>query len=423
MRPAVLVGLVAAAVAVVVAGAALVWARSGLPDVGRAGPSYRGAGEAPTSDKPQSKLWFNDGIWWGDLFDTASRTWHVLRLDRATGSWTDTGTVIDDRPTTHADVLWDGSHLYVASHVTATSSTTAVTGAPARLYRFAYVAAEHRYTLDTGFPVPINDTSSESLTLDKDSHGVLWATWTQGQQVHVNATTGDDATWGTPFVPAVEGAATLTDDDISALVAEAGSGRVGLMWSNESTSAFGYAEHRDGDPPAAWTARPVPGGEAHLADDHLNLKSDGHGHVFAAVKTSLDLSGRSDAAQVLLLRYDVAAARWTRTTFGTVADCHTRPVVVLDPGRKLVHVFATAPVEEGCVHAGTPGAIYEKTASTDDPTFAPGRGTPVVRDAESATVNDVTSTKQPVDGTSGLVVLAGNDITKRYRFADLGTGE
>jgi len=417
------VALVAAAVAVVVgAGAALVRARSGLPDVGHAGPSYAGAPEAPTSDKPQSKLWFNDGTWWGDLFDRTSRTWRIHRLDRATETWTDTGTVIDDRPTTHADVLWDGTHLYVASHVTAVSSAANVAGQPARLYRYTYVAAGRSYTLDAGFPVTINDTSSESLTLDKDSRGVLWATWTQGKQVHVNATSGQDADWGTPFVPAVSGAGSLTDDDISALVAEGGSGRVGLMWSNEAGSSFGYAEHRDGDPPTTWTARPGLS-EPNLADDHLNLKSDGRGHVFAAVKTSLDLAKQPGAAQLLLLRYDVAAARWTRTTFGTVADCHTRPVVVLEPARGLLHVFATAPVEEGCVHAGTPGAIYEKTAPMDAPVFAPGRGTPVIRDSESATLNDVTSTKQTVGKDTGLVLLAGNDITKRYRFADLALGE
>ena len=39
-------------------------------DIGHPGPSFVGAANAPTSDKPQSKLWYADGIWWADMFDT-----------------------------------------------------------------------------------------------------------------------------------------------------------------------------------------------------------------------------------------------------------------------------------------------------------------------------------------------------------------
>ncbi len=53
--------------------------------------SYTGA-SAPTGEKPQSKLWFNDGIWWGNLFNSASKTYHIYRLDWATQTWSDTGT-------------------------------------------------------------------------------------------------------------------------------------------------------------------------------------------------------------------------------------------------------------------------------------------------------------------------------------------
>src|SRR3954467_14234609 len=112
--------LVAMACAAVVFGPTPASAAEG--DIGFEGPAYTGAKFNPTSDKPQSKLWFTQGSWWADMFDTASGTWHVFRLDRSTQQWVDTGVQLDDRPNTLADVLWDGTHLYVASHVVSLSS-------------------------------------------------------------------------------------------------------------------------------------------------------------------------------------------------------------------------------------------------------------------------------------------------------------
>src|SRR5512132_2029926 len=65
-------------------------------DVGFAGPSTAGAGSAATGEKPESKLWWNDGSWWAAMFDAASQTHHVFRLDRTTQTWIDTGTVLDN---------------------------------------------------------------------------------------------------------------------------------------------------------------------------------------------------------------------------------------------------------------------------------------------------------------------------------------
>jgi hypothetical protein len=60
------------------------------------------------------------------------------------------------------------------------------------------------------------------------------------------------------------------------------------------------------------------------------------------------------------------------------------------------------------------GSIYEKTAPLSDINFAPGIGTPVLTDADSAAINNATSTKQNVTGATGLVVLATNEETSQY---------
>src|SRR3954453_16218005 len=65
----------------------------------------------PTAAKTQSKLWFNDGVWWGILFDGSSEGYQIYRYDGARGSWNDTGTLVDARNTSRADALWDGPHL------------------------------------------------------------------------------------------------------------------------------------------------------------------------------------------------------------------------------------------------------------------------------------------------------------------------
>ena len=54
-----------------------------------------------TGEKPQSKLWWNDGFWWGSLWDPDGETYRIYRFDIATQSWTSTGTAIDDLSLIH----------------------------------------------------------------------------------------------------------------------------------------------------------------------------------------------------------------------------------------------------------------------------------------------------------------------------------
>jgi hypothetical protein len=413
--------------ALLVVGAAAGWPPSPAVadpgDIGVEGPSSAGDGSGATGEKPQSKLWWNDGSWWSVLFDVRSQTHHVFRLDRATGQWLDTGTMVDNRPKTRSDVLWDGTRLYVASHVRASSSTGSASGNPARLYRLSYDPVTRTYSRDAGFPVAIGNHSTEALTLDRDSTGTLWATWTQNTRVYVNNTVGSDAAWGVPFVPALAGITSLDADDISAVVTFAG--RTGVMWSNQNTSAMYFAMHTDGADRTDWQPSRTAIQGPKSSDDHISLKSlqtDPEGRVFAAIKTGLDEAGGSSSApQILMLARDPSTGDWQSAPVGRISDCHTRPIVVVDAAERKLHVFATAP-ESGCPFTGTPGTIFMKSSALDDLSFPLGRGTPVMRDASSANLNNATSTKQSVDATTGLVVLASNDATQRYWHADLPVG-
>jgi hypothetical protein len=117
---------------------------------------------------------------------------------------------------------------------------------PVRLYRFGYSPATKSYTLDPGFPVQLNDTSTEALVIDKDS----------------------------PDRRRLE-----QPDD----------------------AALYFAFHVDGASNAEWTASTATRSPL-IADDHINLKSlgsDASGRIFAVIKTSLDSNDSTSTKQNL----------------------------------------------------------------------------------------------------------------------------
>jgi PKD repeat protein len=323
-------------------------------------------------------------------------------------------------------VLWDGTKLYVASHGFTTSASTS-TSQNGRLWRYSYNSTTKRYTLDTssGFTasgVPINTARSETLTIDKDSNGRLWATWTLGNQVWVTSTNGTDTQWNSPIT--VPGATALSADDISSLIAFSAGGvpRIGVMWSNQVDHRFWFATHGDdnasGQPAAlgsGWSAAPIPGTQS--SDDHINLKTL-NGRVYAAVKHST--SGTTPLTS--LLTRDPATGAWASATFGTGRDSHTRPIVLVDTAANKIRMFATGPQPPN-TSGQSGGDIVEKDSSSlTNPSFATGVGTAVIRDNGSPDMNDVTSTKQNVTAASGLVVMGNNATTKMYWHADLVGG-
>jgi hypothetical protein len=70
--------------------------------------SYGSSASAPTGEKPQSKLWFNDGSWWESSGASPQDLRH-LPVNWSTDAWTDTGVGVDPERS-RADALWDGSN-------------------------------------------------------------------------------------------------------------------------------------------------------------------------------------------------------------------------------------------------------------------------------------------------------------------------
>ncbi|WP_307613111.1 Ig-like domain-containing protein [Pseudarthrobacter sp. W1I19] len=422
-----LTALLVALAALVVPGVA----SAALPDVGVQGPSHTGTLEPTGTKRATSALWFNDGSWWGNLWDTASQDFHIFRFNTATSTWADTGVVTETRADTHHDVLWDGNTLYVASYKFVNDGLPAQAGFPTTMRRYSYNTTTDKYTLLGS--EKINDNKVETLTIDKDSKGRLWATWQQGNRIYLNATGTDGVTWGTPFPHPDASLSSVSVDDTSAVIAF--DGKIGVMWSRQvgnSTDGMYWSIHEDtAAPKDGWSnAKPAVSG-LRTGDDHMNLKwldSTSNGKVFAAIKTS---NTSSSLPLIQLLALDTTTALWSKHTIATVAECPNRVIVLIDEAAQQIRTFATYPKSgTGITNAGvctsSGGAIYEKSTSLTNISFSTAK-TKRIMDADQY-VHNVTSTKQNLNNAtstanSGLLVLADVNATKTYwHFYEEGPG-
>ena len=395
--------------------------------MGVEGPSHLGTGTPTGTKRAESVLWFNDGFWWGNLWDTVSGDFHIFKFNVATQQWVDTKVATETRTDTHHDVLWDGTTLYVASHKFVNDGVAPISGSPSTLRRYSYNTSTDTYT-SLGSS-QINNYRTETLTIDKDTTGRLWATWVQGNRVYLNVTGTDGKTWRTPFQhPDLANAGSLANvsiDDTSALIAFAG--KVGVMWSRQvgnSTDGFYWSVHTDGAAANVWTKPTAVVSGQRSGDDHMNLKwldatSD---RVFAAVKTSF-VNGSEPLLQLFVL--NVGSSSWQPHTIALESECPNRVILLIDEAAQVLRTFATYPKPSGTVNAGvcttSGGAIYEKSTPIGAINFTTAKTARIV-DADQY-VHNVSSTKQNINngrtggtGTarSGALILADVNATSRY---------
>ena len=393
--------------------ALLAWLASAAPARGQStgwlGPSYAGVETVPTASTLQSKLWWNDGLWWGCLWsaDAQAYTIHALRgaphalqtyppRPERIGSltWQDTLVAVDSRPKSRADCLWDGAKLYIATHQY--TSGAGEPGHPLELFRYSYDPRLRSYSLDVGFPALIGDAKTSALVIDKDTQGRLWAVWMAGLRVWTAHTIDDDRHWSTPTIHPAN-TSDLDPDDVASVVAF--QGHVGVMWSDRVLGRFAFATHTDGAPRTEWLAAETVLAGSGIARDEFSLRALPDGRVFAAI-------GTHDGEVRLAVRS--TAGTWSDHLVAADSEDWSRPILLIDEGANKVHVFGTAPQSYG--------AIYAKSAPLDALSFASGVGMPVIRDASAPVVHDVTSTKQTVRPETGLLVLASHAGFARYVY-------
>ena len=382
----------------------------------------------PTATENESKVWWNDRHWWAVLYNPRTEAYHIYRLQRLTQEWVDTGVAVDDREDSRSDVLWDeaSGKLYVASHYKVENPTPSPRFEQwARLYRFSYERGSQRYILDGGFPVTMNRDLTESVVLDKDSSGRLWATYvsrpdsqSSQYQVYVHFTNGSDSAWGTPFVlPFAEAQVTL--DDVSTLIAfEDDSGpKVGVMWSNQNDGNFYFATHSDSASPfEGWSLEGAGLNIDFPADDHIRLVNAGKGRLLAVVKTETLQEG-----DVLI----GVAARERDGTFSfhpvsPAGSIDTAPILVVHERQERVYVFTvskthggqvcmvSAPIPERLVemefpYANCPDAVGEEGLDGSQPAI-------FLSSTVFSNIHNPTTSKQMAGWASGILVIAADDM-------------
>lgn len=382
----------------------------------------------PTEDKPQSKVWFNDGFWWGGLWDPTAGEYQIHKLVNQT--WVTTGVTVDTRSRSHGDYLWDGTALYVAS-VSGDSQAD-----PVLVFRFTYNASTDQYALDPNFtdvhpgetepdPGVVAGTGpAETVTIAKDSTAQLWITYTNPagagtRNVMINRSTTAPHVWGTPFALAEAGS--INDDDISAIVSF--SGNVGVMWSDQTPvgtpaeTSFYFAQHLDSNAnDQDWVSEKMVLSGDDIAEDHINLKlvAAGGGRVLAAVKSA------SGPDSIILLDRNATTGDWTRHVVVGASQDATRPQVMVDQTNARAYVFYTSPVLDS-----DPGdqAIYYKSALLNNlGSFNPeGLGIPFISDP-GVDINDISTSKLPVTSATGLVGIAASETNQTYYHGFLTLG-
>jgi hypothetical protein len=122
-----------------------------------------------------------------------------------------------------------------------------------------------------------------------------------------------------------------------------------------------------------------------------------------------------DGFELSLLRRDRSGS-WSTFPIAQKRDAMTRPVVLIDEENRELYVVAT------CTN---PASIRMKRTGLDAPHFDMGVGEALIESATDPEVNNATSTKQNLDSTCGLLVLASDDVTLNYmhNFLELRSTE
>jgi S-layer homology domain len=384
-------------------------------DAGFIDHSYGTGVGSPTEDKPQSKVWFADGSWWGGLFVDGDHEYRIHKYNATNNTWAATSTVVDERNSSHADYLWDGSSLYVAS-VNGDSDLD-----PILVFKYTYNAGSDTYTLDPDFQedhdgdldldagLIVGQGPAETVTIAKDSTDQLWVTFDNpvdatNREIMVNRSTTNEHTWGTAF----QVGENVGPDDISAIIAY-GNTSVGVLMSEhrdgDPTSAFHFFSHADSQAnDMTWTG-PNSIADIGMAEDHINLKltATSGGDVLAALKTN-------DGPNHIQLYRRATNGTWSEHTVVGGGQSVTRPQVVVDETNDQVYVLYTAPESSG---AGDQ-AIFYKSAPLDTLSFtSTGLGTALIAD-EGQDISDVSTAKHGVTSTSGLLAIASADSNTSY---------
>ena len=365
-----------------------------------------GGSPDPAGTGAQSRLWFNDGSWWGVFLTSSSADQRIFRLDAASLTWIDTGVVVDDRAYAKIDAQWDGERLLIASAGEQADERHALL-----VNRFSYSPTSGEYRRNANFPVPVTAEGVTGATLARAADGRLWVAYRDGDRLILDHSLDSDLSWHGPI------ALDVATGPVDAVAVAAVGGRIGLVWTLTTEDSLYVAWLDPALGTDGWSAAPpVPIPGLQFGEDEIGIavdRSPGAERLFVGLRTSADEPADRQrlAPQVVVAELRPEEDPVTYLV-GRVEDQHGGPSLVIDGEARLLHVVMSAP--------SSGGTIYRKTASLDRLEFGGGLGQALIPATEALPVlGSPTTTKQSVDVGSGLVVAATDRTVDRWGFGSL----
>ena len=374
-------------------------------------PAFQVDHPYPTTDKPQSKLWFAGGTWWALLPGATSPT---LWQRTATG-WREHPAIRSELADTpgRADVWSDHDGVTAA----------AVSGSSLPVYRLHPVSAPlttwraERLALWT---LPTNDVI-ETVTLARDGTGRWWLTAPIAQKPPANQplpkhgadrdivvwTSADARSWER-LAPLAQG---VSGDDICT-VTPAPDG-IGVAWSDQNRDHVAFARHRNAAAPSIWEPTEIVAVGGKTADDHLHATPTPDGSIWLATKNSLDARGQPQ----LVLRVRPSSGLWQNLPYAARLSGvePSRPVVMATSRPGLLLLGHTIYDRTDPFHGRIEFGVVER----NDERVIPHAAVVIAPDpALRARINDPTTAKSPFPADAPWIILA-SDAEGRVYEADL----
>jgi len=352
----------------VVALAILVSATAAFAAVGF--QAFATTNDAATGEKPQSKLWFHDGSFWAAIQGPQG----VAIFEKNGNTWVQTASMDAVlAPLGNCDVKWDGTRLFILVY-----NTTP------QLFKYSYDAALRIWLLESGFPVTLpRPSGSETMVLDEDSTGRLWAVAEGNTNICVySSLSADHRIWSTSPIVLRAG---VNADDICSVIAFGGD-KVGVFWSDQTRDELGFRIHHDGADPSVWDAEEVVDSGLGFADDHIHLAVDAQAQVYALTKDDFD--------KMQLHRRSLNGL-WS-TQRDVVGGTGTRGIIMISDADQKIYAIYTR-------WGGTVDPIEYREASLADLQFGPANT--LMTSGTASSLNNATGTKQALPAGT-LVAMA-----------------
>jgi hypothetical protein len=352
----------------------------------------------PTSDKPQSKLWYYNKSWWALL----PRRSGPSLWQRTNDGWiehTSVNTELQGIPG-RAD-CWQEKNSVTAVGVG--SNSLSVFSLEFDKKTPTGIVTKKLATLSPPQP----KESIETATIARDKKGNWWVAADAGTTIYTWFST-DGTKWSNPIKLGGE----INKDDICEIVTLPQS--VLVIWSDQNADAVFCREHRNNKAHDDWEPVETIEKGGLTADDHLNAAISKNGTLWLATKNSLDETGKPQ----LVLRVRSKKGVWTNYPYGPRQPIRepSRPVIIATPNNQILSgntVYYKKNrfedhIEFGVINLKNPEIITDRTA-----VIAPD---PALR----TLVNDITKARNVLPRAENWIILT-SDSKGRVFEADLKT--